>query len=396
VDIVDMRLDDAVQLVRGKKGTEVRLTVKKLDGTIGLISIIRDVVVIEETYARSALLHSTDGKKQYGYINLPSFYTDFNDPMGRTSSSDVLEEIEKLKRDGIDAMVIDLRNNGGGSLPDVRRMAGFFFPKGPVVQIKSRIGRPEVLEDTDPKTNYSGPLIIMVNQLSASASEILAAAMQDYGRAIIVGSPNTFGKGTVQRFFELDQMLSPASADLKPLGSLKITTQKFYRINGGATQLKGVVPDIIFPDLYQSIDFGEKELDHPMSWTKISPVSYQKWASTYNINKLKKSSLSRIAKDERFKMINETALRLKKQRDNSATTLNLAKYAKEQKQLQELNNRYEELMKKKTGIKISTLSSDIDFVASDTARAERMKEWIEDLGKDIYIREVVNILNDAL
>jgi carboxyl-terminal processing protease len=395
-DVVDMRLDEAVQLVRGKKGTEVRLTVKKLDGSIVVIPIIRDVVIIEETYARSAVLNSSESKKKYGYINLPSFYTDFSDPRGRTSSSDVLEEIEKLKREGIDAMVIDLRNNGGGSLPDVVRMAGFFFPRGPVVQVKSRTGTPEVLEDTDPRTNYGGPLLIMVNELSASASEILAAAMQDYGRAIIVGSPSTFGKGTVQRFFELDQMLNPSLEELKPLGSLKITTQKFYRINGGATQLKGVNPDITLPDIYQYIDFGEKELDHPMPWTKINPMNYTKWSTTYNLGVLRKKSTGRLVKDEAFKLVSENALRLKKQRDNSVATLNLDKYIKEQAKLQEFNTRYEEVMKKQRGIGVSTLTSDLSFIAADTSRSERYKEWVNELSKDIYLKEVVNILNDAL
>lgn len=395
VDVVDMRLDEAVQLVRGKKDTEVRLTVKKLDGSIGVIPIIRDVVVIEETYARSAVMQAPESKKRYGYINLPSFYTDFTDPQGRTSSSDVLEEIEKLKRESIDGLVIDLRNNGGGSLPDVVRMAGFFFQRGPVVQVKARMGNPEVLEDTDPKTNYSGPLLIMVNELSASASEILAAAMQDYGRAIIVGSPATFGKGTVQRFFELDQMLSPSNADLRPLGSLKITTQKFYRINGGATQLKGVVPDIILPSIYQHIDLGEKEMDYPMSWSKIQPMNYSKWSATYNLKSIGKKSSARVAKDESFKLITENALRLKKQRDNSFATLNLEKFTKEQKMLQEFSKRYEETMKKPSGLLFSTLESDKGFIGADTSRAERFNEWIKELSNDIHLKEVVSIMNDA-
>ncbi|HEY0029208.1 MAG TPA: S41 family peptidase, partial [Bacteroidia bacterium] len=243
VDVVDMRMDDAVLLIRGKKGTEVRLTVKKPDGNIIVIPIIRDIVVLEDSYAQSVIIK---GKKNIGYIKLPSFYADFSGKGGRSCAKDIKKELEKLKAEHVDGIILDLRYNGGGSLPDVVDMAGLFIDKGPVCQVKQKAALAQVLEDRDAGVVYDGPLTVMVNSNSASASEIMAAAIQDYHRGVIVGtSPSSFGKGTVQRFFNLDDYLPPAYANLKPLGEVKITTQKFYRINGGATQLKGVVPDIV-------------------------------------------------------------------------------------------------------------------------------------------------------
>ncbi|MFO8087052.1 MAG: S41 family peptidase [Bacteroidales bacterium] len=259
VDVIGMRLDDVVELIRGEKGTEVTLTVEKADGSIKDISIIRDVVVLEETYARSAILKRDKSNTKIGYLHLPKFYTDFNDKNGRNCSDDVAIELEKLKTENVDGLIVDLRNNGGGSLPDVVKIAGLFLDKGPVVQIKAMTGESRIMKDHKAGALYDGPLVILVNQGSASASEILAAAMQDYGRAVIVGSPSTFGKGTVQRFFDLDQMVRAKQyEEFKPLGSIKLTTQKFYRVNGGATQLKGVKPDIVLPDRYAYVDVGEK------------------------------------------------------------------------------------------------------------------------------------------
>ena len=215
VDVVDMRLDDAVQLIRGKKGTKVRLRVKKLDKSITEIVLIRDVVVLEETYAKSAIIKDEETQRNYGYLKLPSFYVDFSKANGRNCFDDVKKEIEKLNDENIEGLVFDLRDNGGGSLEDVVKIAGLFIEKGPIVQSMGRKGMQRTLEDKDPQIQYNGPVVVMVNTISASASEIFAAAMQDYNRAIIVGTNSTYGKGTVQNFSELDRMVPRNRADLR-------------------------------------------------------------------------------------------------------------------------------------------------------------------------------------
>ncbi|MEL6989814.1 MAG: S41 family peptidase, partial [Bacteroidota bacterium] len=274
VDITGMRIDKVVSQIRGKKGTVVVLKVKKVDGTKELIEITRDKVVTDDGKAVSLVLDQNDQVGKIGYIDLPSFYADFGDKDGRSSAEDVGKEIENLKAQNVNGIIIDLRNNGGGSFKDVVDMSGFFIEKGPIVQAKSRGREPYSLKDSDPTVQYDGPVIVMVNGYSASASEILAAALQDYKRAVIVGSTSTYGKGTVQRFFDLDRVIQGGD-ELKPLGDLKVTTQKFYRVDGGSTQLKGVVPDIILPDNFHYIKTGEKDLDYPLEWTKIDPVDYK-------------------------------------------------------------------------------------------------------------------------
>ncbi|MDX5436106.1 MAG: carboxy terminal-processing peptidase, partial [Pontibacter sp.] len=305
-----MRLDDAIQFIRGKKGTEVRLTVKKPDGSNVIIPIVRDVIVFEETYAQSALIEEKD---KIGYIKLPGFYADFENKNGRFSGADVKKEVEKLKSAGMKGLILDLRNNGGGSLADAVEMAGLFIEQGPVVQVKTASGKAVVLDDRDTQVQYGGPLVILVNSNSASASEILAAAMQDYKRAVIVGSP-TFGKGTVQQFFELDEALPAQFNPYKPFGALKLTTQKFYRINGGTTQLRGVTPDVVLPDAYAYLEFGEKEQDYPLPFDEIAPAKYKPWNSgKLNLQQVKAHSQQRVARNNSFELIEESAERLKKQ-----------------------------------------------------------------------------------
>lgn len=391
VDVVDMRLDDAVQLIRGKKGTEVRLTVKKPDGSTVVIPLIRDIVVLEESYAQSVILK---GKKNIGYIKLPSFYADFSGKGGRSCSTDVKKELEKLKEDKVDGIILDLRNNGGGSLPDVIDMAGLFIDKGPVVQVKQRMGLPQVHEDRFPGIVYNGPLTVMVNSNSASASEILAAAIQDYKRGVIVGtSPASFGKGTVQRFFDLDDYLPPQYANLKPLGQVKITTQKFYRINGGATQLKGVIPDIVLPDPYYLLDQGEKEQDYPMAWDEIAPAKYTEWKPAYSLEKLRSSSASRVKNNAGFGILDEAAKRLKKQKDDTNVSLNYDKYLAEQKVYKEESKKMDDLDKEIPGMDPIALKQDL-VDAKDTVTISRNKEWYKAIKKDIYLNETLNIMND--
>lgn len=397
VDVVDMRLDKAVKLIRGKKGTEVRLTVQKLDGELKVISITRDIVVLAETYARSAVIEEEGVKEKIGYIFLPKFYTDFTKTGGRTSSADVAREVEKLKAQNIDALVFDLRNNGGGSLQDVVSMAGLFIEEGPIVQVKARNRTPYIFRDTDPRTQYDGPLIILVNQLSASASEILAAAIQDYKRGIIVGAPNTHGKGTVQQFVNLDRFLSGDLDDIKPLGSIKLTTQKFYRIDGHSTQLKGVTPDIILPNSYNYIDIGENEFDYALEWDEIDALSYDIWnEEKLKISSLKSSSADRIKDEKTFLLFEENAQRLKRQRDETIYTLNLDLYTKERAELKEEAEKYKDINKVSiSGLKAVSLIEKMDTtdMSEDDLKAEeeRIKDFTKGLEKDAYLYETICI-----
>ena len=326
---------------------------------------------------------------------MPTFYADFNGNNGRSCSNDVKKEIIKLKEEKVDGIILDLRYNGGGSLPDVVKMAGLFIDKGPIVQVKSKIGQPHVMDDNDPTVEYDGPLTIMVNSNSASASEIMAAAIQDYKRGIIVGtSPSTFGKGTVQRFFNLDDYLPPQYANIKPLGQVKITTQKFYRINGGATQLKGVIPDIILPDPYYLLDQGEKEQDYPMIWDEITPAAYLPLNPAYSIDKLKSNSEARLKNNEGFTILENAAKRLKKQKDSTIVSLNFGKYTAEQKRYKAEAKRMEELDKEIPGIEIASLKVDAALISEDTAKTNKAKEWHKNLKRDIYLNETIAIMDD--
>lgn len=393
VDVVDMRLDEAVLLIRGPKGTKVTLTIKKLDGTIKNIEIVRDVVILEETYAKSALIKSKTGET-YGYLRLPSFYVNFNKVGGKNCYDDVKTEIAKLKEENVDGIIFDLRGNGGGSLTDVVKIAGLFIKNGPVVQSKNKQGEIRVLKDEDPSTQYDGPLVVMVNAVSASASEIFAAAMQDYSRAIIVGGNHTFGKGTVQNFAELDRMVPRKPADMKSLGALKMTIQKFYRVNGGSTQLKGVTPDIIFPDYYNYLDFGEKDMDYPMPWDEVPPVKYFKWIPSYNPKTIEESERKIIKEDTLLKLIHENGKRLKEIRDDTELPLNYEKYDELITKREESGKRYEGIGKDTLGLAIRVLTADLPKIEADTSAKARSDSWITGLKKDIYLYETAKILDD--
>lgn len=399
VDVVDMRLDEAVQLIRGPKGTEVRLTVKKLDGSIVVIPIVRDIVVIEETYAKSAILKDKKEKDNIGYIYLPKFYADFKNPSGRQCANDVRKEVEKLKKEKVDGIIIDLRNNGGGSLRDVVKIGGLFIEKGPIVQIKARGIAPTILEDKDSKVVYDGPLVIMVNSFSASASEILAAAMQDYKRAVIVGDSSTFGKGTVQRFFGLNEFKSQLPEeykDVEKLGAIKITIQKFYRINGGATQLKGVIPDIILPSKYSYIEIGEKEHKYCMPWTEIPQASYNEVNPKIKIDKITQKSIERVNENKSFNLIKENAKALKEKRDMTEYTLNYEKYKQESTERKKISKRFEDIDKNPTSLNVFSLQDDIDEIKRDTTKQAKTKQWHKQLGKDVHLEEAFFIMQDIL
>ena len=391
VEIIDWRISDAVKIIRGPKGSKVTLTVRKPDGNEQDITITRDIVVLEETYAKSLLLSDEDGIKA-GYIYLPSFYADFQNPKGRFSWKDVKTEIEKLRDEQVQGIILDLRNNGGGSLDDVVKMGGLFIDKGPIVQVKEKGRSAHILEDRYPGAEWEGALVIMVNEFSASASEIMAAAMQDYDRAIIIGSSSTHGKGTVQRFLPLNRTLR--NKNIPDIGSIKLTIQKFYRINGDATQLKGVQSDVIIPDNYMYLETGEQEHDYPLPWDQIKGSSYEKNSYSFS-DKIIKKSQTRINKNPTFNLIEENAKRWKKQRENSTYTLNFSAYSNAKLKEKEEGEKFEKIGKEKIeNFNVSNPGVDIEVIEAEESRKKRNSDWVNSVSKNPYIYEALQIIED--
>lgn len=394
VDIAGMRIDDVVKKIKGPKGTEVRLTVKKVDGTIDVVSIIREVVEIEETYAKSSVVRK-DGKL-YGIINLPKFYIDFENKDNRDAAKDIALEVERLKAQGIEGIILDLRNNGGGSLRTVVDITGLFIDKGPVVQVRSRSndgkpnGKVEVLSDTDSKVQWEGPLVVMVNNFSASASEILAAAIQDYNRGIIMGSRHTYGKGTVQNVIDLNQFVR--SSSMGDLGALKTTTQKFYRINGGSTQREGVYSDIIMPDRYSYIDMGERDIDNAMPWDKIEPASYEE--NKNNFSAVIAKSKKRMAANPQFNLVDENAKWINEQKDDNTYHLDIERFKAELAKNEAITKKFKSLNDYKNDLKFEALPHDKKIFEKDPSLAEKKQAWFKNLSKDIYVEEALNVLED--
>ena len=392
VTVEGMRFDKVVKLIRGPKGTEVRLTVRKPDGATQVIPIIRDVVVIEETYAQSALIKQQG--RTFGYIHLPGFYADFGGKGGRSSASDVKAELAKLSKENVAGVVLDLRFNGGGSLRDAVDMGGLFVPSGPMVQIKARQAKAEPVNDTDPSVQYAGPLVVLVNKYSASASEILAAAMQDYHRAVVMGG-TTYGKGTVQQVFDLDNAVSPEMKALKPLGSLKLTIQKFYRVNGGSTQFKGVVPDIALPDALTSFAKGEQESEYPLLWDEISPAAYQPTNTLPDVVKLRSASTARVAASPGFRLITEAAQRATLRRKQTNLSLNLTAYRANQLEARAAGKQQTAAQNALPSLDVALLSADIR-PAADSAAAKRTTRFLKPLRKDAALAEAVAVIGDEL
>ncbi|MDB5234371.1 MAG: tail-specific protease [Hymenobacter sp.] len=392
VSVEGMRFEKAVKLIRGPKGTEVRLTVRKPDGATVVIPIIRDVVVIEETYAQSAII-KRDGRN-YGYIHLPGFYADFGGKGGRSSAADVKTELAKLAKENVAGVVLDLRFNGGGSLSDAVDMGGLFVPSGPMVQVKTGRGPAQALQDKDPQVQYGGPLVVLVNKYSASASEILAAALQDYRRAVIMGS-TTYGKGTVQQVFDLDKVVSPEMAALKPLGSLKLTIQKFYRINGGSTQFKGVVPDITVPDALASYAKGEQESEYPLQWDEIAPAKYQPANTLPALDKLQAASAARVAASPGFHLITEAAERATTRRKQTTLSLNLAAYRDTQQKTRDANKLQTAAQNALPSLEVAQLAADVR-PASDSVAAKRAARFLKPLRRDAALAEAVAVIKDEL
>ncbi|MCH1473346.1 MAG: carboxy terminal-processing peptidase [Bacteroidia bacterium] len=391
VEIIDWRISDAVKIIRGPKGSKVTLTVRKPDGNEQDITITRDIVVLEETYAKSLLLSDEDGIKA-GYIYLPSFYADFQNPKGRFSWKDVKTEIEKLRDEQVQGIILDLRNNGGGSLDDVVKMGGLFIDKGPIVQVKEKGRSAHILEDRYPGAEWEGALVIMVNEFSASASEIMAAAMQDYDRAIIIGSRSTHGKGTVQRFLPLNRTLR--NKNIPDIGSIKLTIQKFYRINGDATQLKGVQSDVIIPDNYMYLETGEQEHDYPLPWDQIKGSSFEKNSHSIS-DKIIKKSQSRINKNATFNLIEENAKRWEKQRENSTYALNFSAYSNAKIKEKEEGEKFEKIGKEKIeNFNVSNPGVDIEVIEAEESRKKRNSDWVNSVSKNPYIYEALQIIED--
>ena len=387
VNIIGMKLDDAIKLIKGPADSFVTLTVKKISGEIKDVLIKRGVVELEELYAKSTLINK--GDKNYGYISLPKFYIDFSDRKSRNSANDVKNEIIKLKNNGISGLILDLRNNGGGALQTVVDMTGLFIERGPIVQVKSTGNRKQILYDKDPQVVWDGPLVILMNKMSASASEILAGALQDYNRAVIIGNEKSFGKGTVQNVIDLNRFISNSSYDL---GALKITTDKFYRINGESVQLEGVKSDIVIPDSYKYIFNGEKDEKNPLQWDKITPANFDKWAKRDYLNKISSENQSRIDNDDYYSLINDRAQWLKDQQSNKTISLNFNSYNNFLTKQREKNKRFESLNKYENTLNFKLLKTEKQYIMSNKELLSSRNRWHRNLTKDLYLEEGVKAL----
>ena len=388
VNVIGMRIDDAIKLIKGPKGTVVELTVRrKVDNEIKTFPITRDEVVLEESYAKSTLIKKDN--KTYGLITLPKFYVDFNDYKEINCASDVKKEIINLKKEGIEGLVLDLRNNGGGALQTVVDMTGLFIETGPIVQVKSIGNRKKVLYDKDPSVFWDGPLVILVNQMSASASEIMAAALQDYERAVVIGSDNTFGKGTVQNVLDLNRFLSNSDFDL---GALKITTEKFYRINGGSVQLKGVESDIVTPNTYSHIEIGEADEKNPLKWDQIDKAQFRKWDGYYNLESVINDSKLRISKNELFSLIDQNAKWFSERRKNKSYSLNYNTFKNDQKNNKLKLKKFDRIKDYNNNLNFNLLSDQSSKIKDSEEYKENRKRWHNSLKSDIYINESINVL----
>ena len=390
VGILNMRLGEAVKLIKGKKGTKVHLTVKKVDGSVTEVTVKRDIVLLEETYIKSSIVEKDNNT--YGLINIPKFYIDFDNQSNRDAAKDLRTEIERLKEQGIQGLVIDLRNNGGGALKTVVDMAGMFIKNGPVVQVKYFDKEKQVLSDRDRSVLWTGPLVILVNEGSASASEILAAAMQDYKRAIIIGGNQTWGKGTVQNVFPLNRMVrGNTNGDL---GALRYTTQKYYRINGGSVQLEGVKSDINVPYRYKYLEFGEKDSENPLQWDEIDKVEFDTWNSNFNFEEAITKSNKRMANNEYLKLVDENAKWIKSVRDNKLINLNYDKFKLELEENSSITEKFKALNDYSMNYNFKSLPYELDLIKNDSVLGLKRERWHKSLNKDFYIDEALNVLSD--
>ena len=390
VGILTMRLSEAVKLIKGKKGSKVHLTVKKVDGTISEVTVKRDIVLLEETYIKSSIVEKDNN--YFGIINIPKFYIDFDNQSNRDAAKDLRKEIVRLKEEGVKGLVIDLRNNGGGALKTVVDMAGMFIKSGPVVQVKYFDKEKQVLSDRDRSILWNGPLVILVNESSASASEILAAAMQDYKRAIIIGGNQTWGKGTVQNVFPLNRMVrGNTNGDL---GALRYTTQKYYRINGGSVQLEGVKSDINVPYRFKYLDFGEKDSDNPLQWDEIDNVEFTTWQSNFDFDQAIRKSKERMSNSDYLNLIDENAKWIKSVRDDKVIMLNYQAYKEELKENTSITDKFKVLNDYSLDYNFKSLPYEIELIKNDSVLGMKRERWHKSLNKDFYIDEALNVLSD--
>ena len=389
VSIYGMKLDDSIKLIKGPAGTVVTLRVKKIDGQIQDVKIKRDEVELEETFAKSTVISKNDNN--YGYISLPKFYADFDNYKNRNSANDVKNEIVKLKNNGIQGLILDLRNNGGGSLQTVVEMTGLFIEKGPVVQVKSIGNRKKVLYDRDPQVYWDGPLVLLINEMSASASEIISAALQDYNRAIIIGSEKSFGKGTVQNIIDLNRFISNTDYDM---GALKVTTDIFYRINGESVQLEGVQSDIIIPDSYMYIFNGERDEKNPIKWDKIGPATYTKWNKySDKFNYVKDQINKKLDQNKLINNIYDRAEWIRNQQNQKNVPLNIVEYKKYQKNQKQKASQFDNISKYQNELSFNLLKAEKPFINANRELFEARAKWHESLSKDIFIDQAVNALD---
>ena len=390
VGILTMRLSEAVKLIKGKKGSKVHLTVKKVDGTISEVTVKRDIVLLEETYIKSSIVEKDNN--YFGIINIPKFYIDFDNQSNRDAAKDLRKEITRLKDEGVKGLVIDLRNNGGGALKTVVDMAGMFIKSGPVVQVKYFDKEKQVLSDRDRSILWNGPLVLLVNESSASASEILAAAMQDYKRAIIIGGNQTWGKGTVQNVFPLNRMVrGNTNGDL---GALRYTTQKYYRINGGSVQLEGVKSDINVPYRFKYLDFGEKDSDNPLQWDEIDNVEFTTWQSNFDFDQAIRKSKERMSNSDYLNLIDENAQWIKSVRDDKVIMLNYQAYKEELKANTSITDKFKVLNDYSLDYNFKSLPYEIELIKNDSVLGMKRERWHKSLNKDFYIDEALNVLSD--
>ena len=389
ISIFGMKLDDSIKLIKGPAGTTVTLRIKKLDGQIKDVKIKRDVVELEETFAKSTLI--SKNSKNYGYISLPKFYADFDNYKNRNSANDVKNEIIKLKNNGIKGLILDLRNNGGGSLQTVVEMTGLFIEKGPIVQVKSIGNRKKILYDRDAQVYWNGPLVLLINEMSASASEIISAALQDYNRAIIIGSEKSFGKGTVQNIVDLNRFISNSDYDM---GAIKVTTDIFYRINGESVQLEGVESDIVIPDSYMYVFDGERDEKNPIKWDKIGPATYTKWERYDDKFKYVTDQMNRkLNQNNIINDIYERANWIKSQQNINNIPLNLVEYKKYQKDQKLKASQFDKISKYENQLSFELLKTEKTFIQENKELLEERIKWHKNLSKDIFIDQAVNTLD---
>ena len=394
---MEWRVRDAVKLIRGEKGSEVKLTIKRDGNSLKEIEIIRDIVIIEDTYSKSLIFTHKLIDHKIGYITLPKFYHDFRNEGGRNSADDIRNELDRLIEEDVDGIIFDLRNNGGGALEDVVKMAGFFIEDGPIVQVNGRNNRKKILKDKDQNIIYDGPMVVLVNQYSASASEIFASALQDYGRAVILGSAQTFGKGTVQRFINMDQFIPKDKEEFSPIGSLKLTVQKFYRIDGGSTQYNGVIPDIILPFTADYKEIGEKALDHPMEWDKITKADYD------YVNRIEldfsfliENSQDRIQNSPFFNVVRERISEMKKREEIKQISLRIDDYIEKQIEYREEKDEFNQLLEELENFDLIEVKSTIDISSLDERTKEKENDFNLSMQKDYYLNESIFVLNDMI